>query len=95
MFARCDFAKSMPKNSKVKKITKTKNKAVKEEEVKKVEGEEEETEKEGGALSDGVLDAFDEVAPVDPLLLDEDTVLPEEDDDDELDSGDYRANDEW
>lgn len=56
--------------------------------------EEEETEKEGGALSDGVLDAFDEVAPIDPLLEDE-TLPLEDEEDDELDSGDYRANDEW
>lgn len=83
----------MSKSNKNKKAPKTKPKVV-EEDVKKVVGEEEETEKEGGTLSDGVLDAFDEVAPVDPLLED-DTLLPEEEDDDELDSGDYRANDEW
>jgi len=82
----------MKKNiKKIKKTTSKKDKVVKVEEVKKVEGEEE-VEKESSTLSDGVLDAFDEVAPVDPLLEDE-TLLEEEEDD--LDSGDYRPNDDW
>ena len=81
----------MPKNNKAKKTVITQDKGVKED-IKKVDGEEE-PEKEGGTLSDGVLDAFEEVAPVDPLL-EEETVLTE-DDDDEIDSGDYKANDEW
>jgi hypothetical protein len=78
---------------KIKKTSKIKGKET-EEEVKKVGGEEEETEKESGTLSDGVLDAFEEVAPVDPLLIEDEVVLPEEEED-ELDSGDYRPNDEW
>jgi len=77
----------MKKNNKIKKNTDT-------EDVKKTVGEEE-TEKETGTLSDGVLDAFDEVAPVVDPLLEEDTVLPEEEEDDEIDSGDYRPSDEW
>ena len=85
----------MPKTKKVKKIVKKTNKEAKED-VKKTVGEEEETEKESGTLSDGVLDAFDEVAPVDSLLLLEDeTILTEDDEDDGFDSGDYKANDEW
>lgn len=82
----------MSKNIKVKK---TNGKGVKDtkEEVKKPAGEEEETEKESGTLSDWVLDAFEEVAPVDPLLEDEALLLEEEED--EIDSGDYKANDEW
>ncbi len=81
----------MKKNSKMKKTKKIDEK--KDEEVKKVGGEEE-TEKESGTLSDGVLDAFDEVAPVDPLLEEEESPLGEEDDDD-IDSGDYRPLNEW
>ena len=88
----------MPKNhKKIKKTSGSENKNEKEE-VKKVVGEEEETEKESGTLSDGVLDAFEEVAPVDPLLEVEDETLiaaEESEEDDELDSGDYKANDEW
>lgn len=76
---------------KIKKVE-VKNKEVKEDE-KKVVGEEE-PEKEGGTLSDGVLDAFDELAPVDPLLEDE-TIVPENEEDDEIDSGDYKPLDEW
>ena len=89
--------------AKIKKVKKTK-KPEKIEKKKKIEvvcavedikkiGGEEEPEKEGGTLSDGVLDAFDELAPVD-ILIEEEAVLAEEEDD-ELDSGDYRANDEW
>jgi hypothetical protein len=49
---------------------------------KKITGEEEEP-KGDGALSDGVLDAFEEVAPVDPALKDEEEeVLPDEDEED-------------
>lgn len=88
----------MPKTKKNKKIIKAKTKNIKKppvkEEVKKIDCEEE-TEKEGGALSDGVLDAFDELTPSDILLLEEETLLAEEDEEDELDSGDYKANDEW
>ncbi len=87
----------MAKISKTKKGTDIKNKSA-EEDIKKIDGEDEETEKEGGALSDGVLDAFDEVAPVDPLadpLLEDESIPLEDGEDDELDSGDYRANDEW
>ena len=91
----------MPKiknNKKPLKVIKKENKKDKED-VKKGEGEEE-TEKESGTLSDGVLDAFDEVAPIiaDPLLLieEEEVVLPgDEEDDDSLDSGDYKPLDEW
>ena len=86
----------MGRNNKTKKTTNTKDKGVKKEEVKKVTGEEEEIEKESGTLSDGVLDAFDEVVPVvDPLLLEDETILPEDDEDDEIDSGDYKPLDEW
>jgi hypothetical protein len=64
-------------------------------EKNKTAGEEtEETEKEGGTLSDGVLDAFDEVAPTDPLV-EEDPFLNEEDEIEDLDSGDYSPEDEW
>ena len=83
----------MAKIKKIKKISPVKNKKVKEEEKKVVVGEEE-PEKESGTLSDGVLDAFEELTPVD-ILLEEETLLTEEDEDDELDSGDYKANDEW
>jgi hypothetical protein len=87
----------MPKTKKAKKTTKVKEKKVIKDikaDVKPIPGEEEETEKEGGALSDGVLDAFEEVTPVDPLLEDETAVLEEEEEDD-IDSGDYRDRDEW
>ena len=62
--------------------------------------EDTEKEKEGGALSDGVLDAFDEeIAPTDPLLLSEENTTIGYDDDDEedvgIDSGDYKPDDEW
>ena len=56
--------------------------------LKDTEEEEEET-KGSGALSSGVLDAFEETAPVDPLaeeddlLVDIDKVIEEEDEDDE------------
>ena len=82
----------MVKNKKTKKTLDTKNKDVKEG-VKKPSGEEE-PEKEGGTLSDGVLDAFDELAPVDPLLEDE-TIVPENEEEDEIDSGDYKPLDDW
>jgi hypothetical protein len=78
---------------KINKKTVTKEKGVKEVENEKKVAVEEEPEKEGGTLSDGVLDAFDEVAPAD-ILLEEETLLAEEDED-EIDSGDYKANDEW
>ncbi len=76
---------------KIKKLPVADDKS-KKEEIKKPEGEEE-VEKDGGTLSDGVLDAFEEVAPTDPLA--EEDTLATEDDDDEIDSGDYKANDEW
>ena len=81
----------MPKTKKIKKIIRQDDKDVKNA-AKKIEGEEE-PEKEGGTLSDGVLDAFEELAPVDILL--EEEVVVTQDDDDEIDSGDYKANDEW
>ena len=87
----------MPKKKSVKKASVKKNKVVKEVveiDVKKIIVEEE-PEKESSTLSDGVLDAFEEVAPVDPLLEDEAVVVESDEDDDELDSGDYKANDEW
>jgi len=83
----------MPKNKKVKKIACAEDKDEKED-IKKIGGEDEETEKESGTLSDGVLDAFDEVAPIDPLL-EEEVGLTEEEEEDEIDSGDYRPSDEW
>lgn len=76
------------KKKEVKKITKP---------VKPTEETDEEEEKsEGGVLSESVLDAFDnETAPVvDPL--EEDPLLTTEDDEDDLlDSGDYKVSDEW
>lgn len=76
----------MPKVKKLKKSEDTENTEPKGEIGG---GEEEETEKEGGALSDGVLDAFEETAPAD-LLEDEDgepiktldDIIDEEDKDD-------------
>ena len=63
---------------KIKKVIDTKTKGSKEEE--KDLDEDKEPEKEGGTLSDGVLDAFDEEVPVvDPL---EEESLSEDDDDD-------------
>lgn len=83
----------MTKIKKIKKAVGKKKVETKEvEDVKKVVGEEE-PEKEGGTLSDGVLDAFDELAPVD-ILLEEETIIAE-DEDDEIDSGDYKPLDEW
>ncbi|MBA4320432.1 MAG: hypothetical protein C0412_18700 [Flavobacterium sp.] len=83
----------MGKNNKIKKVAHTENKNVKED-VKKVTGGEEETEKEVGTLSDGVFEAFDELAPIDPPLEDE-SILPENEEGDEIDSGDYKPLDEW
>lgn len=52
--------------------------------------------KEGGVLSDSVLDAFDEEAPVeDELLKDPFETAEEGDDEIPLDSGDYGTTDEW
>lgn len=86
----------MPKSvKKVKKNSSSKEKPVKEEVKDTVESPEDmDEEKETSTLSDGVLDAFDELSPVDPLLEDE-AILPEDDEDDEIDSGDYRPSDEW
>jgi len=64
--------------------------------VKTEDGEEEEEKSEGGVLSDSVLDAFDNdvAAPIDPL--EDDPLLSTEDDDEDiLDSGDYKISDEW
>lgn len=83
----------MPKTKKVKKGLDTKNVVKEKDDVKKV-GTEEEPEKESSTLSDGVLDAFDELAPVDPLLENE-VAIPENEEDDEIDSGDYKPLDEW
>ena len=76
-----------------KKSKKTNEESLEQNKTPVVE-ESEETEKEGGALSDGVLDAFDEVAPTDPLV-EEDPFLTEEDEIEDLDSGDYSPEDEW
>ncbi len=70
--------KNIAKDKKIEKDSKTEP----EKEVK--EGEEEEP-KEGGTLSDGVLDAFEETAPVDPLLAVEDESLLDETEEDEED----------
>lgn len=83
----------MPKNHKTKKPAHTEKKSSKEEVKKPEVTEEAEAEKEGGTLSDGVLDAFEEVAPAD-ALVEEDTLVVD-DDDDELDSGDYGDGEEW
>jgi len=69
------------------------NKTTDIEDVKKTSGGEEETDKESSTLSDGVLDAFDEVAPVDPLLEEEEVIV--EEDEDDIDSGDYKPLNEW
>jgi len=87
----------MPKVKKIKKTSGTKKKAVKEVveiDIKKVVVGEE-PEKETSTLSDGVLDAFEELAPVDPLLEDEAVIVETDDEDDGLDSGDYKPSDEW
>jgi hypothetical protein len=87
----------MPKIKKVKKTSKIKNKGVKgvvEIDIKSVVVGEE-PEKESSTLSDGVLDAFEELAPVDPLSEEEAIIAEVEEEEDELDSGDYKANDEW
>ena len=83
-------------SKKNKKAVNSKDKGVKKD-VKKIVGVGEGVgpEKENSTLSDGVLDAFDEVAPVDSLLLEDETILPEEEEEDELDSGDYKPLDEW
>ena len=62
------------------------------------EGADEEKEKsEGGVLSDSVLDAFDnDTTPaIDPLLEEDPLLLSEDDEEDILDSGDYKISDEW
>lgn len=67
-------------------------------EVKKEEDGEEDEEKAGsGVLSDSVLDAFDnETVPVADILEDDPLFIAEdEDDEDMLDSGDYKISDEW
>ena len=55
--------------------------------------EEEDGVKDSGALSDSVLDAFEETAPADPLLVDEEE-LPIEDGDEDADELDYNPA-EW
>lgn len=79
----------MSKVKKDKKIEKTEDT-----EPKGIAPEEEETEKEGGALSDGVLDAFE---PVDPLEDEDGTPVKSlEDIIDEEDKDDMDYNpDEW
>jgi hypothetical protein len=77
------------KNKKMKK---------KKEDTKPIEEteEEEKGKGEGGVLSDSVLEAFDNDATpvVDPL--EDDPLLPlEDDEEDMLDSGDYKVSDEW
>ncbi len=91
----------MSKLKNLKKNIKKEDKSTKDD-VKKVAGEEEETEKESGTLSDGVLDAFDEVTPVvdpllaDPLLLEDEAILQEDEDDEGgIDSGDFKPLDDW
>ena len=73
---------------------KTKKSAKPEKKVKEIQKEvpaaevpkeEEEEVKEVGVISDGVLDAFEETAPVDPLLVEDELGIAEEDDDDEED----------
>ncbi len=78
-----------------KKITK--NKDEKDLKKGKPEESEEEAPKDVGTLSDGVLDAFEEAPPaVDPLLEDE-AVIPEEDEEEEegIDSGDFKIPNDW
>ena len=67
-------------NTKPEKI-----KGVKKEIPKETEEKDEEEVKEGGALSDGVLDAFEETVPVVDPLLEEEALLEAEDDEDDLD----------
>jgi len=62
-----------------------KTKGIKKEVPKEPEEKEEEEVKEGGALSDGVLDAFEETIPVTDPLIEEEALLEAEDDEDELD----------
>ena len=59
--------------------------------------EEEKGKSEGGVLSDSVLEAFDnDATPVVDSLLEDDTLLPlEDEEEDMLDSGDYKLSDEW
>ena len=68
-------------NTKPKKIKEVKKEIPQTPEEKP---EEEET-KEGGTLSDGVLDAFEETAPADPLLADDENPVVDEDDEEDLD----------
>jgi hypothetical protein len=70
----------------------------KDEKTTNEEGADEEKEKgEGGVLSDSVLDAFDnDTAPaIDPLLEEDPLLLPEDEEEEALDSGDYSIPDEW
>ncbi len=77
-----------------KKITK--NKDEKDTKKGKPEETEEEAPKDGGALSDGVLDAFEEAVPaVDPLLEDDEAIIPEEEEEDDIDSGDFKIPNDW
>lgn len=84
-------AKKLNKTAKVKPEKKIIKKSKgKEETNAPATEEEEEIEKEGGTLSDGVLDAFDEVSPEDSGG-DEDLS-----DDDDFDVGEYSSDDdEW
>jgi len=84
----------MPKVKKIKKSEDTDEKDVK---GVVTGGEEEEPEKEGGALSDGVLDAFEETAPADPLEDEDGTPIKSLDDiidEEDKDDLDYDP-DEW
>ena len=67
----------------------------KKEDDKKVTGTEpEETEeKSGGALSEGVLEAFDDATPTG--LEEEDVAGEVEEEDDELGDLDFRTSDDW
>ncbi len=59
---------------------------------KDIKAEEEAAPAEGN-ISEGVLDAFDDEDPV--AAVEEDVFVAEEDGDDELDSGDFKMQDEW
>ncbi len=64
--------------------------------VQPEESEDEEEKSEGGVLSDSVLDAFDnDAAPAIDPLEDDPLFTTEDDEEDMLDSGDYRVADEW
>ncbi len=75
--------KAKGKSTKPEKKLKEVKKEIPKEEVK-----EEEEVKETGVISDGVLDAFEEpaaVEPIDPLLVDDEGTVDGDDDEDEED----------